>query len=747
MVSLPHVVLALSLIATALAQQVGEDWNLRQPCHERSAPMAIHPTTGRPVLYGGAAWNAGLPHLWEWTGNGWLRHAGPPGPPAPQWALLATDELRGQLVLFSTTGTWTWDGARWDARPGPLGMGFGGTMPVAYDSLRGRIVVFSGLGPARHTWEWDGTAWTSFSVSPAPGPRFGHAMAYDAARGRVVLHGGWDDHTASGYFDDTWEWDGTSWQQRVPIASPPPREQHVMAHDPLRQRVVLFGGVHQATHRVDTWEWDGANWASVTTVHRPPPLALRPGSVESSPRLLFDRTRSRVALFQNVRDAIWEYDGIDWSQVVPASLPVGRANTALVHDTARGNLVLFGGYSLARGLHGDTWTWNGQRWTEVTTATGPSPRSGHAMAFDAARGEVVLFGGSASMTSQMLDDTWVWNGTWRQVQPANRPARRVLASLAFHAPSQRLVLFGGRDGPAGAAMRGDTWTWDGSNWQLENPTTSPTVRTSPAMSRTAQDVVLFGGTQPNNPTGLNDTWTWNGSNWTQLQPATSPPARVNPACAWDSDRSRVLLVSSPNTGTQVETWAFDGTNWQQLVTPTATGTRSGHAVAYDPRHRELVMFGGLGPGPGGYLDGTWTLAVARAQDTFGAGCAGTLGTPALQTNVWSTVEPGGLAAFDVVNLPHSIAMMVAGFSRTAAGSLPLPLSLQPIGMPGCNLLVSPDASALLVGTANAATWSLPVPPAPGLLGFECHVQAFVWDPPANAAGITVSNGGRCRVGN
>jgi hypothetical protein len=156
------------------------------------------------------------------------------------------------------------------------------------------------------------------------------------------------------------------------------------------------------------------------------------------------------------------------------------------------------------------------------------------------------------------------------------------------------------------------------------------------------------------------------------------------------------------------------------------------------------MFGGINTG---YLDDTWTLATAGEEGTFGAGCPGTLGVPALQTNGSSTPEPGGVVTFDVANLPLSTAIVAAGFSRTVSGTQPLPLSLAPLGMPGCDLLVSVDASALLLGGNHAASWSLPVPSVSGLLGVEFFLQAFAWDPAANAAGVTASNGGRCRIGN
>src|SRR5690606_2683632 len=107
------------------------------------------------------------------------------------------------------------------------------------------------------------------------------AMAFDSGRGKVVLHGGlsfselvdledpetWVDPI---YWEDTWEWDGASWTQ-VETTGAPPRFEHAMAYDPMRGKVVLFGGAtgdssSLLSHLVnDTWEWDGVSWTQVAT--------------------------------------------------------------------------------------------------------------------------------------------------------------------------------------------------------------------------------------------------------------------------------------------------------------------------------------------------------------------------------------------------------------------------------------------------------------------------------------------------
>lgn len=96
-----------------------------------------------------------------------------------------------------------------------------------------------------------------------------------------------------------------------------------MAGDPVRGRVVLFGGSSSDIHGVpamagDTWEWDQGRWTHVQDVGPSP------------------RTGAKAA---------YEVDG------------------AVV--------LLFGGSSDPA-----TWAWEGTRWTQVAH-TGPSVRQGH----------------------------------------------------------------------------------------------------------------------------------------------------------------------------------------------------------------------------------------------------------------------------------------------------------------------------------------------------------------------------------
>ncbi len=133
---------------------------------------------------------------------------------------------------------------------------------MAYDAATSTVVLFSDTnhhGVPGGTWTWDGTTWTQQHPAASPSPRNGSAMAYDAATSTVVLYGG-INYRGSGVFNGTFTWDGTTWAKQAPAASPPARWGAVMAYDAATGSVVLFGGVNPdvvINGVVDrgTWTW------------------------------------------------------------------------------------------------------------------------------------------------------------------------------------------------------------------------------------------------------------------------------------------------------------------------------------------------------------------------------------------------------------------------------------------------------------------------------------------------------------
>src|SRR5262245_47670167 len=110
--------------------------------------------------------------------------------------------------------------------------------------------------------------WLNYTPSTAPFRTF-HAMAFDHVRNHLVMFGGYG-LTAGPPTDETWEWDGNAWTQRVTLVSPPPRSHHAMVFDSYRQRIVMFGGENGSVFLNDTWEWDGTTWTERTPTISPP---------------------------------------------------------------------------------------------------------------------------------------------------------------------------------------------------------------------------------------------------------------------------------------------------------------------------------------------------------------------------------------------------------------------------------------------------------------------------------------------
>src|SRR5256885_2162156 len=112
---------------------------------------------------------------------------------------------------------------------------------------------------------------------------------------------------------------------------------------------------------------------------------------------------------------------------------------------------------------------------------------------------------------------------------AGLPGPRAGATLVYDPENKGVILFGGTytvphaDGTNEGVSTGDTWPWNGTDWNLQNPATSPTVRhfASMAYDPVHDDTVLFGGSMPG--VRLNDTWTWDGTTWTK-QAAVAPAA-------------------------------------------------------------------------------------------------------------------------------------------------------------------------------------------------------------------------------
>ncbi len=143
-------------------------------------------------------------------------------------------------------------------------------------------------------------------------------------------------------------------------------------------------------------------------------------------------SRNRTVLFGGIIGPVgsfvpggdtWEWDGVSWQQISPAgALPTPRAEHALVYDTARSLVVLFGGLDTNLARLSDTWEWDGTGWIQNPNS-GPPARHEHAMVYDTVCNRIVMFGGSDANNggAPYYGDTWDYT-----LQPADSDSDGIL---------------------------------------------------------------------------------------------------------------------------------------------------------------------------------------------------------------------------------------------------------------------------------------------------------------------------------
>jgi hypothetical protein len=386
---------------------------------------------------------------------------------------------------------------------------------VAAIGLRGHISS-APAAAARTT----ATSTPAPQTAVSPPPRSGAAFTWDGAHHVDVLFGG---NGPSGALDDTWTWDGLTWRQQHPAASPPAMSTAAAAWDPGRGRVVLVGRAGfvrgapvplMVSADWQTWTWDGSTW------QRDRDAGIASEGQEQAIFLAYDAAaRHMVAAAAGhdhshdmlLRAYTWAAGG--WN-VLDGSLEVTGTRLALAWDSAARTVRLMeaeNGRGAVAAEH--QWTWDGTRWRSLPDAPGFlgfEPNSLVTSPF--APGLVQVDPGGAS--------TWQGHG-WVTVS-AGSVAPPMLTGFAVAPDPDRhtVVLFGGQAPTAGTGtISNQTWTWDGRSWSRRGGVLAVPPSPSPDAAAVSACPVMQG------PPGT--TVTHMGS---ALQVAITLPA-MPPGCA------------------------------------------------------------------------------------------------------------------------------------------------------------------------------------------------------------------------
>lgn len=305
--------------------------------------------------------------------------------------------------------------------------------------------------------------WTLQSPPPYPTvlQRRAGGLAWHPVVGGLVMYGGLQSGPTL-TLNDTWTWNGAAWTQLTTATTPPPRWGHRMVYDSRRIRIVTFGGRSPTTtaNANDTWEFDGIDWQQVVTPTSP--------SARAFYGMAYDERRGQVVMLgvQSGSTALggnqtWLYNGVTWTQAAPATVPPGLEQPAMAYDKGRGVVVMFGGYNGTSPAtdYRTTYEWDGANWTLKPTANAPLTGYRTGMAYDDHRGRIVLYGGFAGGAVQQK--TWEYDGNdWTQVGVGG-PGRISEGYIAFLPTTGQTVYFGGSGPTVAGTANNETWTYSG----------------------------------------------------------------------------------------------------------------------------------------------------------------------------------------------------------------------------------------------------------------------------------------------
>ena len=457
---------------------------------------------------------------------------------------------------------------------------------MVLDTSRDRVLVFGGdPGPTNDVYALPlapGSEWSyRTSTTPAPWQRYGPGALHDPVGDRLIIFGGYN---LSNQLNDTWALSlagSESWSEIVAANPPSPRQDAATIYDPVGQRVVIFGGYNSSEGFLnEVW--------TLTLTGTP-----------------------------------------TWTQVTPSGTPPSGRNTMMYgYDSARNRLVLFGGYNGSI-YESDTWALDlagSMSWTQITTATSPPARRQGLAAYDALRDKLMFFGG---FNGVLLADTWELSlsGTpdWTPITPVGAgPSARGGGRAIYDPTRQRLVLYGGY---SDTEYPREVWALS-----LDGTPTWSLVRSGEGQISARRDYVsahhpaanaiyMFGGTGPAGDN--NETWKMTMTTpytWQRVSVgAVRPSARHGHRGVWDPVRQRMIVFGGyGSNGSYLayldDLWAFvpaPTPHWEQLVTGgSAPQGRMLSGLVYDPVSDRLILMAGHAGDPAPFFNDVYELPLS-----------------------------------------------------------------------------------------------------------------------------------------
>lgn len=408
-------------------------------------------------------------------------------------------------------------------------------------------------------------------VHRAPQTRQDFVMAYDSDRRELLLTGGGPSPFI--FATDQATWSGDVWELS-PASGPINRRGAAMAYDTDQNRMVLFGGFDSSGNGIDeTWVWDGSSWRELNS-----------------------------------------------------NGPDGRGEHQIIWDGALDAILLFGGRtSTTGGDLGDTWQLIDDQWVEIR-GSGPSPRSEFGMAYNSDRDRAYLFGGrSLDGNPAVFDETWEFDAfeeQWTLLTPTTAPPALYSMAMGYEGGNELVLLYGGID--SGGQTRGQTWIFDGTDWETDGTGTNPQVELGLSGAQMTFDsredeILMFGGIDGEGRI-RRELWRWNERDGWSLAEEAGPNGRAFHQFVWDWKNRAGVLTGGLGEELGEGTYLWDGAQWSEAETGIQEqgGIRRQHAMEYHRGVGQMILQGGadvggmrLSPTPLIYSGTNWSQLMGN----------------------------------------------------------------------------------------------------------------------------------------
>ena len=348
------------------------------------------------------------------------------------------------------------------------------------------------------------------------------------ATNSILIFGGNDgpvvnQFPSSRFQNDTWIFEpGSGWVEVQSEETPRRRARYAIAVDHAGNRALMFGGRFRQegasgdyTLFNDLWQFDFVTreWTQLDNgrgAGKPAPRYYGQGAWDASTGTFYvwGGNLNTSALIFEVTDELWTWTEADgWSeQNTSGRAPSARSFLGSTHDTARNELVIFGGqvgdlatlaYNDTYALNLDSFSWrrlhNGER------GQAPSTRMHAPMIYDDQRDRYVLFGGHTDVGDQ--NDLWQFDpeaGNWRELLFADELHPEVgfgCANLDSEVPAEYVTV----------------------------DVTAPERRHNGMVAHMYDSIWVFGGWHAECSDHLDDTWRFDlaAESWSELLEAQS----------------------------------------------------------------------------------------------------------------------------------------------------------------------------------------------------------------------------------